>query len=61
MIQLFMKIIKHKIKLLKNRKCIKDHKGNHVVVKKDRLFNKIVKISVLTVFSNKIKCVHVAQ
>ena len=56
MIQLFMRI-----KPLKNRKCIKDHKGNRVAVQKDRLFNKIVKISVLIVFSNKIKCVHVAQ
>lgn len=57
---LFMKIIRSKIRLLKNRKCIKDHKGDLAVVKRDSIVSKTVKIRVLSVFSNKIKCVHVA-
>ena len=57
---LFMKIIRSRIRLLKNRRYIKDHKGDLAVVKRDSLFSKIVKIRVLSVFSNKIKCVHVA-
>lgn len=65
MTQLFMKIIRSRIKLLKNRKrknrrYIKDHKGDLAVVKRDSIVIKTVKIRVLSVFSNKIKCVHVA-
>lgn len=56
-----MKIIKRKIIPLKNKKCIKDNKGRYVVVKKDKLLNRIVKNNVLNVFSNKIKCVLVVQ